>query len=230
MQWAEGTGKTLEEARRHALQQLGVPEDQVTFEVLERPGALGGLLGRAQFKVRAMTSADEATASAPVEEGTAPAPPSPTPPHTELAEIARELLQKMVTLMGSNGRVVVGPCTEEEVVLTIEGDDVGLLIGRHGATLDAIQLIVAIAANRQVDCGARIIVDAEGYRERHRQMLEAKARQHAAEAKATGREVVIRDLKSYERRYIHMVLKDDPDVETYSEGEGDNRVLVISPR
>lgn len=237
MEWAEGTGKTLEDAKQDALSQLGVSDDQAAFEVLERPGALSGILGRAQFKVRARISSEEvsevdvepAAAGADQEQSERPFSAG-DPPHADLAEAARVILQQMVTLMGSDGTVEVAECAEDEVTLAIEGEDLGILIGRHGATLDAIQLIVAIGANRDVEDGARVIIDAEGYRERHRQMLEARAHQHAEEAKTTGREVVLPDLKGYERRYMHVALKDDPEVETYSEGEGDDRVLVISPR
>lgn len=237
MEWAEGTGHTLDEAQRNALAQLGVAADEVSFEVLARPGALGGIFGRAEYRVRAILRdareredavnpeaemADEAEPAATAEPGEMP--------HRELAEAARNLLQQMVDLMGVEGTVEIARATDDEVVLNVEGEDMGLLIGRHGSTLDAIQLVVAIAANRMVDDGARIIVDAENYRDRHRAMIEARARKLAAEAKETGREVVVPDLKAYERRLMHMVLKSDPDVETYSEGDGDDRVLVISPK
>ncbi len=236
MDWIEGTGKTLEEARQDALDQLGVSEDQVEFEVLDKPGGLSGILGRSTCKVRARLleqeaeETEDAADDAPAETAAVPDTGDATMPHRELAEAGREVLQQMVTLMGSDGVVEFGECTDDEVALNIEGEDLGILIGRHGATLDAIQLVVAIAANRDVADGARVIVDAEGYRERHRQMLEVRAQEYADEVKSSGREVVIPDLKSYERRCMHMMLKDDPEVETYSEGEGDDRVLVISPR
>jgi len=238
MDWTEGTGKTLEEARQDALDRLGVSEDQVEFEVLDKPGGLSGILGRSTWRVRARVAEEEAEETedaaaaddVPADTTAAPDTEDGVMPHRDLAEAGREVLQQMVTLMGSDGVVEFGACTDGEVELNIEGEDLGILIGRHGATLDAIQLIVAIAANRDVADGARVIVDAEGYRERHRQMLEARAQEYANEVKSSGREVVIPDLKSYERRYMHMLLKDDPDVETYSEGEGDDRVLVISPR
>lgn len=150
-------------------------------------------------------------------------------PHRELAEAGRDLLQQMIDLMEVDGRVVIEECTEDEVRLNVEGEDMGLLIGRHGATLDAIQLIVAIGANRDVEDGARVIVDAENYRSRHREVIEERAVRLAEEAVETGREVVVPNLKAYERRLMHLALKEDPKVETYSEGEGDDRVLVISP-
>ncbi len=234
---AEGTGKTLEAAQQDALEQLGASADGVEFEVLERPGTLAGLLGRSQFKVRATRVGPAGTATARVdaqgEEPTEDMQPSDEAPgdvpHHELAEAGRDLLQQMVDLMGLDGEVVIEECDEDEVVLNVEGDDLGLLIGRHGATLDAVQLVVAIGANRAVPDGARVIVDAESYRSRHRQVIEARAIKLAEEAASSGKEVVVPDLKAYERRLMHLALKENPTVETYSEGDGDARVLVISP-
>ncbi len=233
MEWAEGTGKTLEEAQQDALQQLGASADEVQFEVLQRPGALGSIFGRAEFRVRAiledrLEQQEEPGEPVAIEEPPAEAEPQEVP-HRDLAETARELLQQMVDLMGVEGTVQIAECTDEEVRLNVEGDDMGLLIGRHGATLDAVQLVIAIVANRRVDAGARVIVDAEDYRARHQAMIESRAHKLAEEAKETGKEVVVPDLKAYERRLMHMALKSDPEVETYSEGEGNDRVLVISP-
>ncbi|MEA3400659.1 MAG: RNA-binding cell elongation regulator Jag/EloR [Armatimonadota bacterium] len=233
MEWAEGTGRTLEDAQRDALEQLGASEDAVEFEVLERPGAFGSIFGRSTYRVRAILEYPEEHEPAPEEapEAEEEAEPEPEPeiPHQDLAEIGRDMLQRMVDLIGVEGTVEIGECTEDEVRLNVEGEDMGLLIGRHGATLDAVQLIVAIGANRKVEDGARVIVDAEGYRARHKAMIEARARKLAEEAKDSGKEVVVPDLKAYERRLMHLALKKDPDVQTYSEGEGDERVLVISP-
>ncbi|MGC9318777.1 MAG: RNA-binding cell elongation regulator Jag/EloR [Armatimonadota bacterium] len=234
MEWAEGTGRTLEDAQRDALEQLGASEDAVQFEVLERPGAFGGIFGRSSYRVRAILEYPEeheppAEEAPEAEEQEAEPEPQPAMPHRDLAEIGRDMLQEMVDLMGVEGTVEIGECTEDEVRLNVEGEDMGLLIGRHGSTLDAVQLIVAIGANRKVEDGARVIVDAEGYRARHKAMIEARARKLAEEAKDSGKEVVVPDLKAYERRLMHLALKKDPDVETYSEGNGDDRVLVISP-
>lgn len=237
MEWAEGTGQTLEEAQENALAQLGASADEVRFEVLSRPGALSGIFGRGEYRVRAIleepTDREEDVTQEPVpesaQESTADEVGVGDMPHRELAEAARALLQQMVDLMGLEGVVEIAQCTEEEVRLNVEGEDMGLLIGRHGATLDAVQLIVAIAANRKVDDGARIIVDAENYRARHQAMIEARAHKLAQEAKETGKEVVVPNLRAYERRLMHLALKSDPEVETYSEGEGEDRVLVISP-
>ncbi len=241
MEWAEGRGTTLEEAQQNAAAQLGVSTDEVSFEVLSRPGALGSIFGRAEFRVRAILEEAVERGEEPTEEPAAEGPEAAAEAeaevaegagpmqHAELAEAARDMLQQMIDLMGLEGVAHIADISEDEVRLNVEGEDMGLLIGRHGATLDAVQLVVAIVANRRVDDGARIIVDAEDYRERHQQMIEQRAHKLAEEAKQTGREVVVPDLKAYERRIMHLALKEDPEVETYSEGEGDERVLVISP-
>jgi spoIIIJ-associated protein len=232
MQWADGTGKTLQDAREDALRQLAASADEVEFEVLERPVGLRGILGQAQFRVRAVRTQPSEATEAPDEEPTVDMDSDHDQsdlPHQDLAEAGRDLLQRMVDLMELDGEVVIEECTDDEVRLNVEGEDMGLLIGRHGATLDAIQLIVAIGANRDVEEGARVIVDAENYRSRHKQVIEGRALKLADEAIQSGREIVVPNLKAYERRLMHLVLKDNPDVETYSEGEGTDRVLVISP-
>lgn len=237
MEWAEGTGKTLDEAQQDALRQLNASAEDVEFKVLERPGALGGILGRASYRVRAIIEKpaeaaahdEEETGDLPAEPETGAQEPPEEQPHQDLAEAGRDLLQRMVDLMGVNGTVHIAEQSEDEVRLNVEGEDMGLLIGRHGATLDAVQLIVAIGANREVSEGARVIVDCEDYRARHQAMIEDRARRLAEDARESGKEVVVPNLKAYERRLMHLALKSDPDVETYSEGEGNDRVLVISP-
>lgn len=147
-----------------------------------------------------------------------------------IAEKAREFVAETTRLMGLNAEVVVNEIEEGEITVEIRGEGLGLLTGRHGATLDALQMLAAIVANPNHDPGSRIIVDAENYRERRRELLRQMAIQQAEKAKESQQEVVIPDLKAFERRIVHLALKDDPEVETYSEGEGDDRCIVISPR
>lgn len=136
----------------------------------------------------------------------------------------------MADMLGiENLEVEITGVDSDEVRLDVKGDNLGLLIGRHGQTIDAMQLVVAIGANKPFDDGARVILDAENYRARHKQMLEDMAADYAEEVKERQEEAVIPDLKAYERRIMHLALVDDPDVETYSEGEGSDRQLVISP-
>ncbi|MEI6501111.1 MAG: RNA-binding cell elongation regulator Jag/EloR [Armatimonadota bacterium] len=147
-----------------------------------------------------------------------------------IANKAREFVAETTRLMGLNAEVVASEIEEGEITIEIRGEGLGLLIGRHGATLDALQMLAAIVANPNHDPSARIIVDAENYRERRREMLRKMAIQQAEKAKESQQEVVIPDLKAFERRIVHLALKDDPEIDTYSEGEGEDRCIVISPR
>jgi spoIIIJ-associated protein len=242
----EATGKTLEEARAAALHELQATAEEVTFEVIEEPKKLLGFLGTAgEFRVRA-TLADPGEEPMPLAEAlheqphqaapeAAPEGPAaalaPVPPAVQAAaERARAFLAETTRLMGLDAEVVVRGYEQGEVDLEIQGQSLALLIGRHGSTLDALQLLAAVVANTGTDGGPRILVDAEEYRERRRETLRKMALAHAEKAKQRGQEVVLPDLKPFERRVIHLTLKDDPDVETYSEGEGEDRCLVISPK
>ncbi len=120
--------------------------------------------------------------------------------------------------------------TDEEIIVDLVGPDVAILIGKHGQTLDALQFLIGVALGRSRLEGKRIILDAEGYRERHAETLRKKALDWAKEVKRTGQEAVLDPQPARDRRVIHTALADDPDVYTYSEGEGDHRHVVISPR
>ncbi len=257
MRFVEISAPTLEEARKAAAFQLGVSEEDVEIEVLGQPRKLLGLIGSGQYKVRATCeeppSGDvvvgevegEAPAAAGIEPPEPqvitevgapvqpPAPPLQEPDHPAqaVAERAQQLTEQITALMGIESQVNITEIEDDQVKLSIDGgENTGLLIGQYGGTLDALQLVVAIGANKGIRQGCRVILDtAEGYRESHEEQLRRQACEAAQEAKETGREVVIPDLKGYERRIIHMELCEDPDVETYSEGDERDRRLVVTP-
>ena len=240
MQTAVATGKTLQEAQAAALAELGAPADDVQFEVLEEPRKVLGF-STGEYKVQATlkSAADASAAEDPAEETLGAPPVQPItdlaagggdPTQQIIAQRAVEFLQETTRLMGLTTDVVVVAQEPGEVSVEIRGQGLGMLIGRHGATLDALQMLAAVVANSGFDHGARVVVDAEKYRERRRELLVEMAQQQAEKAKESQQEVVIPDLKPFERRIIHLTLKDDPEVETYSEGEGDDRCIVISPR
>ncbi|MCE5216946.1 Jag N-terminal domain-containing protein [bacterium] len=237
MKSVEVAGKTLEEARATAARELGVSEDQLTVEVLDEPRGILGRLGTHEYRIRASVADTEATTSEPscgdepvCSDDSTPEADDELQPSADAAAVGVETLNHVLSLMGIDAEAIVTHQNSDEVGLEIRGADVGHTIGHHGAALDALQLVLAIIVNRGTDHAVRIVLDAEGYRERRKQMLEKMAHTHAAKAKEAGKEIVVTDLKPYERRIVHLALKDDPDVETYSEGEGDDRHLVISPR
>jgi len=230
MRSVEASGKTLEEAVAAALAELGASEDQVEVEVLEESRGFLGMLGRSETRVRVTMKEGAETPETAPEEAEDEAPTSETPVEDdELASIAEEKLQRILTLMGVDAQTHIKSSDPERIVLELSGPDVALLIGRHGDTLDALQLATAVSANRNSEQRRRIVVDAENYRERREQMLTNLARENAEEVRESQQEAVLPDLKPYERRIIHMALVDEPGVSTYSEGEGRQRTLVISP-
>lgn len=118
---------------------------------------------------------------------------------------------------------------EGELILDITGDDLAVLIGRHGKTLDALQFLVSAITVRKIGFRFPVIVDVESYKNRQAQKLEALARSSAKKAASQGRSVKLRPMTPYERRIIHVALRDDENVTTASEGEGAARHVVIVP-
>ncbi|WP_165172185.1 R3H domain-containing nucleic acid-binding protein [Adlercreutzia sp. ZJ242] len=119
---------------------------------------------------------------------------------------------------------------EGELILDITGDDLAVLIGRHGKTLDALQFLVSAITVRTIGFRYPVVIDVEGYKSRQRQKLESIARSSANRAVAQRHEVKLRPMTPYERRIVHITLRDDDRVVTASEGEGGARRVVITPR
>jgi spoIIIJ-associated protein len=217
----EATGETVGEAKWSALRELerlapGLDRDAVRFQVVSEGER--GLLGVGYTPARVI-----ATAERP-EEGVAP------PPAEGEAALARELLERVVGTLDVEARVDVTE-SDDEVVATVTGGDLGVLIGRHGQMIDALQYLANAMAHRAVgDDRRRIVVDAAGYRARRSATLETLARRSAEQASATGRRVELEPMSAVERRLVHEALKDDPEVETASEGVEPNRYVVVLPR
>lgn len=119
---------------------------------------------------------------------------------------------------------------EGELILDITGDDLAILIGRHGRTLDALQFVVSAITVRSMGFRYPVIVDVEGYKSRQREKLESIARSTANKAASQHRSVKMRPMTPYERRIVHIALRDDDRVGTASEGEGSSRHVVVVPR
>ena len=119
---------------------------------------------------------------------------------------------------------------EGELILDITGDDLAILIGRHGRTLDALQFVVSAITVRSMGFRYPVIVDVEGDKSRQREKLESIARSTANKAASQHRSVKMRPMTPYERRIVHIALRDDDRVDTASEGEGSARHVVVVPR
>ena len=118
---------------------------------------------------------------------------------------------------------------EGELILDITGEDLAVLIGRHGKTLEALQFLISAITVRKIGFRFPVIIDVESYKNRQRQKLESLARSSANKAASQGRSVKLRPMSPYERRIIHVALREDNRVQTASEGEGANRHVVVVP-
>lgn len=116
-----------------------------------------------------------------------------------------------------------------ELILDINGGNLAVLIGRHGRVLDALQLILSSLLSSQLGFHYPVVVDIEGYKNRRRQKVQALARSAAARAKKNGGPVRLKPMTAYERRLVHIALRDDEEITTHSEGEDPERSVVISP-
>jgi spoIIIJ-associated protein len=144
------------------------------------------------------------------------------------AERVRALLERIVEELGLEASVAVEE-GEDEIQAEIEGEEVGLLIGRHGQTIDAIQLLCYHAAFRGRQERKRVTVDAAGYRRRQGESLRRRADLAAEDAIRHNEAVEMDPMGSNERRVVHEHLRDRPEVETYSEGDEPNRYVVVAP-
>lgn len=149
----------------------------------------------------------------------------------EIADTAIEVLQTILKPFDI-GDITIDEYDgdEGELILDITGDDLAILIGRHGRTLESIQFLVSAIVRRKLGYRYPVVIDVEGYKNRQRQKIESIAKSAANRAISQEKEVPLRPMTPYERRIVHIVLRDDARVETESEGEGMNRHVVIIPR
>jgi spoIIIJ-associated protein len=211
----ETTGETVGEAKWAALRELerlqpGLDKSAVRFQVVSEGER--GLLGVGYAPARVIASVDE--------------PPEP-PEDTDATREARELLTTIVDALGIRCRVDVRE-DDDAVIVTCSGEDLGLLIGKHGQTIDAIQYLANTIARRR--SGAKdVIVDAAGYRERRRATLEGMAVRAAQEAMRTNAPVELDPMTNVDRKIVHLRLKEFRGVSTESAGTEPNRYVVVRP-
>ena len=166
-----------------------------------------------------------------VEEKAAPAKPVVPAEQADRATPAgkaQEFLQEVTHLMGVNVSVAVRTDEEGNVRVNMEGDTLGILIGRRGETLDALQYLTSLQVNKGQSAYTRVTLDTENYRAKREEALVRLANRMANRAQKTGRKVSMEPMNPYERRILHSALQNNPDVETHSEGEEPNRHVVIT--
>jgi spoIIIJ-associated protein len=211
---AEASGQSVGEAKWAAIKELepdfpGVTADCVRFDVLE-----GGAPGE-DVRVRAEVDLDawrQAAAEIP----------------EEPAERVRAVVTRVTGALGLQASVDIEE-TGDEIRATVNGEDLGLLIGKHGATIDALQHLAWRAAFRGKEDRKHVVVDAAGYRERREAALRRAADRAVSDALAFGRPVELEPMRAPERKVVHQYLSEHNDVETHSEGDEPERRLVVTP-
>jgi spoIIIJ-associated protein len=216
----EATGETVGEAKWKALRDLeraapGLDKTNVTFQVVSEGER--GLLGVGYTPARVVASV----------EGAATPPPRPAHDETEVEQRVRALVERVVDAMGIGARVDVRE-SDDEVLVTCTGGELGLLIGKHGQTIDALQHVANAALHRGGGDAKPVTVDAAGYRDRRRSTLEAIALRGADRA-VRGERVLLEPMSAGERKVVHERLKDVDGVQTASEGTEPNRYVVVLP-
>ena len=226
----EATGETVGEAKWAALRELerarpGLDKEAVRFQVVSE-GARG-LLGVGYEPARVIASIDDDGSPPPLAE---PAEFVARTGESEDAAVAREVVERIAAEVGAQCVAEVEE-RDEEIIVTCVGADLAVLIGRHGQTIDSVQYLANAIVNRDRREGrVRIVVDASGYRARRAAALQALAARSAEQASGTGQPVELEPMSAVERRVVHEFLKEDPEVETASEGVEPNRFVVIIPR
>jgi len=219
----EKEAKSADEAIKEICEELGKERDELEFEVIEEKSrGILGLIGNKRVKVRARLKEAQKDQEKKQGEGAQEA-------GVDALAYAKTALERVVAGITASAQVE-GRAEGETIYLNIKGDGSGLLIGRHGQTLDAIQYIVGRIVGKQLGEKRMVVVDTERYRERRRENLEQVSRRMAEKAKSTGRAVSLQPMNASDRRIVHLALKHDREIETRSEGEGSMRSIRIIPR
>jgi spoIIIJ-associated protein len=231
MRSIEISARTVAEATRLALEQLGVDEDEVMIAVLQS----GDDENEALVRVSVEDAAVEEVPSAPERSRRPVLDPEAT------GAYARQVLEGILERMELEGYVTVqhstapGPNdeTQHSIMLYVEGLDeetVGLMIGRRGETLRSLQFLLNTIVNRVAGRWPQLVIDVGNYRQRRQESLESLARRVAEQVRTTRRPVPLEPMQAYDRRIVHMALREDTTVYTESAGEGETRRIIVFPR
>lgn len=201
MKFVEKSGKSVEEALRLALIELEATREQVEIEVLEEgtKGFLG--LGAKETKIRVSKK-------------------------NSITDIAKLFLNSVLKEMNIQAEIDTD-LTDDVLSINMAGEDMAILIGKRGQTLDSLQYLVSLVVNKDRDHYLRVVLDTENYRAKRKETLEALAEKLASKVKKSRKNVILEPMNPYERRIIHSALQNNPNVSTKSEGDEPYRKVVI---
>ena len=197
--------KTTEEAIQKACEHLHLSQEDLDIEILEsRSAGIFGLVGNKKARIRVKIKADSSML------------------------VAQETLERIISLMSLDSKVSAEK-KGDDIVLNMEGNNTGILIGYKGRTLEALEYILNRAVNKVAENRVRVILDSENYRQRREESLRRLALKMSEQAKRTGKTAIINAINPHDRRIIHLTLKGDPHVQTRSDGEGLLKKVYIIP-
>lgn len=199
-------GKNVEDATEAALAVLGISKDKANIKIINegKPGVMG-ILGGEEAEVEVFSRG-------------------------EASEEAKEALQNILDKMGFLAVAEISSANDDEILLSVKGEDMGRIIGKEGLMLKALETIVGAIIWKIIGGKARIHIDAGGYREKRIKVLEGLAADLIDDVVKSGEEKALPYMEASDRRIIHMFLKDNPKVTSFSRGEGKDRRMVIAPR
>lgn len=203
-EWKEFSAKTADEALTNALIQLETTSDQIEYEILEeeKSGILGLFSKPAKIRVR--------------KKG-------------DVTDVVRTFLTKTFDAMNIIVDIEIDYDKDSSLLnIELKGNDMGMLIGKRGQTLDSLQYLTSLVANKKTESYVKVKLDTENYRQRRRETMENLAKNVASKVKKTGRPVFLEPMNPYERRIIHAALQGDKYVDTHSEGEEPHRKVVVT--
>jgi spoIIIJ-associated protein len=244
MDFREFEGKDPEDAILQAAAYFNVPQEELEIDIISLGSSgLFGLLGGKKAKIRAAVKSSS-SAAGPKElheeqyheeqyyeeqfEEPEEVPAPETEEDVDLAPQAQEILTQLLQKMGETC-TIQGVQELNQVNLIIEGEDAGLLIGKQGQTLEALQYLVTKILSKQTKKKPRVIIDIESYRERHKQSLIEMAMKQGAKAKRIGKPVTLNPMNAHDRRIVHLALQTDKEIKTKSRGEGLYKKIIIYP-
>lgn len=237
MDWEEITAKTVNDAITEALIRLEVTSDMIEYEVIEEEkNGILGLFSR-PAKIRARKKQEEVKQAKEVVQTKQAVPikemkaetAEKTSSMVDIEQVAVNFLKNIFRVMDIEAELSVNYKEAEGTVeINMEGNDMGILIGKRGQTLDSLQYLVSLVVNKESNCYLKVKLDTENYRERRRETLENLAKNISYKVKRTKRAVSLEPMNPCERRIIHSALQSDRYVETHSEGEEPYRRVVVT--
>lgn len=218
--------KTVEAAIADALKDLQCSEDDVVIDVLQQPSkGIFGISKMAKVRVKYINANVKDGYERTIGENRTTKKESGS-----LEKDGKRSIQKLLSLMGFQTATVKSRRDEENIYLDVHSDSEGLLIGKHGQTIGAIQYLINRMNKDEHSKDVHFVVDVGSYRNRHKNILEKTAKKVAERVKESGKEEALQAMSAFDRRIVHMALKDNQDIVTYSQGENQDRHIVVAPK